>query len=226
MSLGKRKRIDDDDDEEIMNSGFKRRKILKTYPWLFNSTETYLVNLFCVKHIHAPPKPPSFNLFRLPYEIRDKIFRHAYGNQTVHVDITNRRRFGQVINPRLTYTIGWGSFHPNRKIPLQLPPLVSKSYVPCATAPQWKDFWRYIRLFRQFKLSPRHTEFKVDVYTEQKDSQVWKKNPLKPGDASYEDMMELQRVLTDGLLDHSPRRLSRRLADKRRTGFQVNSMGG
>lgn len=238
--------------------------------------------------------------------------RHAYGNQTVHVDITTRTKFGQVINPRLTYTIDWERFHPNCEIPLQLPPLVSKrfyaeataalyasssfsfaeplcfrtfalskhacvsrlqrlviphlnsysfilwryvgwntvllhsvvdrleslrgvkleyeyktsyGFVPRATHKDCEDFWRYIRVFRQFELSPHHTEFKVDVYTEHKDSQVWKRIPLKPADASYENMMELQRILTDGLLNYAPRRLSRRLADKRRAGFQVNSMG-
>jgi hypothetical protein len=127
MSLGKRKRTDDDDDEKPVNTSCKRRKVFATNPSHFCLHRSYTINLFSVMFVtttmknkaiphsnsnsHIPAPKPSL-LFRLPAELRTQILHYAYGNQTVHFQPT----------------------HPFCATPLQLPPLVNRKFYAEATA--------------------------------------------------------------------------------------------
>lgn len=84
--------------------------------------------------------------------------------------------------------------------------------VPRAASPEFKGFWRNIRAFQQHELEASHTVFEVVVYnmykatTRSKGYELW----LKPGESQYDNLLRLQKSLTDGLLQYTPRRLSRR----------------
>lgn len=68
MSLGKRKRTDEDDDEQPVNTSCKRRKVFATHPSQSSLRCSYTINLFSVMFVtttmngkaipHPKPKQP------------------------------------------------------------------------------------------------------------------------------------------------------------------------
>ena len=93
---------------------------------------------------------------------------------------------------------------------------IEREPIPHAMHPRWKGFWRVIRSFQQHKLESCFTEFVVTTYNmykskKQSFTQLDKEEViLRPGEPQYKDLLQLQKGLKIGLLQHVPRRLSRR----------------
>lgn len=93
---------------------------------------------------------------------------------------------------------------------------IERDPVPHATHPRWRGFWRIIRSFQQHQLEPHLTEFRVNVYNIYKSGNLRfgqvneEEIALKPGEPQYRNLLQLQQELKAGLLQHVPRRLSRR----------------
>lgn len=96
--------------------------------------------------------------------------------------------------------------------------------IPAADDANWKPFWRMISAFQQHRLVKRETGFKIVVYDAYKNLTngvptgslgIWADRPLlKAGDDQWENLLRLETDLTSGLLEYSPRRLSRRVAGR------------
>lgn len=90
---------------------------------------------------------------------------------------------------------------------------------PRASSPELRGLWRIIRAFQQHELEARHTSLEVtayNVYKTMHDSSI--NHPgveyyrLRPGQSGYDNVVLLQKELTEGLLRYNPRRLSKRAA--------------
>ncbi|KAJ4993227.1 hypothetical protein SVAN01_01202 [Stagonosporopsis vannaccii] len=86
--------------------------------------------------------------------------------------------------------------------------------LPHAMDATWRDYWRMIRAFQQHELEAHKTEFEMVVLNVSQrlpfDMGSWTMQLLGLGDPQYKNLLRLREEFTNGLLEFTPRRLSRR----------------